>query len=105
MDNVAPSVKTVTIERILKNPVNSTDRGELFTTVGDKNGFWVIFDEDIILKSKNGNDYIPITDGNVGKLSAQLNIKDSFRKPYSSRGQNRPRQQGKVIFRIYHSGR
>ena len=99
MDNVAPSVKTVTIERILKNPVNSTDRGELFTTVGDKNGFWVIFDEDIILKSKNGNDYIPITDGNVGKFSAQLNIKDSSGNPIVVQGSKTdPGNRAKLYF-------
>jgi hypothetical protein len=79
MDNVAPSIKTVTIDRVQKNSRNTTDRGNTFTTEGDKNGFWVQFSEEMIFK--NGNDYIQITDANVGKLSVQLNIKDSGGDP------------------------
>ncbi len=84
MDNVAPSVKTVTVERVLKNSRNTTDRGATFTSAGDKNGFWVQFDEDMVLK--NNNNYIQITDANVGKLSVQLNIKGSGGNPVVVQG-------------------
>ncbi len=97
MDNKAPSVKTVTIDRVLKNPGNNTDRGEIFTAANDTNGFWVEFDEEVILI--NGNNYIPITNANVGKLRAQLNIKDSSENPVVVQGSKTdPGNRAKVYF-------
>lgn len=84
MDNLAPSVETVIINRIVKKSDNGTDRSEIFTSVGDKNGFWVKFNEGMVFISNNN--YIPITDANVDKLSVQLNIRDSSGTPVEMQG-------------------